>query len=670
MSYGCRLQQSLSGAYNAAQDLTAITDTLRGVTTTLGYDNADEATSLITMSGTKTLKNLALGYNADGDRTSQSDSVSGTVTGYGYDQANRPITATVGVTRTSYTYNGDGLRQSKTVSGTTTAATWDTAAGLPLLVQDGSTRYIPGPDGLPLAQIISDSHGSQVLYYLRDQLGSTRALLDGSGNTQATYTYDPYGNVTAHTGSSTPFGFAGQYTDAETGLQYLRARYFDPTTAQFLTRDPLQGLTKQPYAYAAGSPLNLGDPSGLSPCDSGSSVLTLFIACPLYHGLSQGSTGLRVTGPASGAIDAGLDALHAARSGPLGAALHAANSLNNDPGFRAATLPVAAPVAAFVGRTVERITPFVPLAAPEDGLLASAARLGEGEAAHLATTTLAHDAERAVASDMERVTAVDTTRAPLAADSAGCYCFPAGTGVVTPRGQRAISSLHVGDTVLAEDPHMHTLDAEPVQAVIADGVKPLMAVDLSDGSAITVTANHPFYVDSGAAFAGPGWLPAGQLRVGDHLRTASGRDVVVTGLRQGVGHAMVYTLTIAHDHTFFVGSAQVLVHNAGGPACNSGVYVLRDESGNVRRTGRTTNFDVRAGQYGRHAITALRDFQLAPVYRTANADARRGLEEILYFRYPEADYNSYKAINLEKSTAEIGFAHKVGSAERLSPARL
>ncbi|MFL6054268.1 MAG: RHS repeat-associated core domain-containing protein, partial [Actinoallomurus sp.] len=61
---------------------------------------------------------------------------------------------------------------------------------------------------------------------------------------------------------STPFGYAGQYTDAETGLQYLRARYYDPATAQFLTRDPLQDVSGQPYGYAAEAPLNYVDPSG------------------------------------------------------------------------------------------------------------------------------------------------------------------------------------------------------------------------------------------------------------------------------------------------------------------------------------------------------------------------------------------------------------------------
>lgn len=59
--------------------------------------------------------------------------------------------------------------------------------------------------------------------------------------------------------------YAGEYQDAETGLYYLRARYYDPTTQQFLTRDPLVAATEQAYNYAAGSPLNAKDPSGLYP---------------------------------------------------------------------------------------------------------------------------------------------------------------------------------------------------------------------------------------------------------------------------------------------------------------------------------------------------------------------------------------------------------------------
>lgn len=71
-----------------------------------------------------------------------------------------------------------------------------------------------------------------------------------------------------HTGTaSTPLQFSGQYTDAETGLVYLRARYYDPTTAQFLTIDPLLPATGTPYAYVVGNPLNAVDPAGT--CASG-----------------------------------------------------------------------------------------------------------------------------------------------------------------------------------------------------------------------------------------------------------------------------------------------------------------------------------------------------------------------------------------------------------------
>jgi hypothetical protein len=49
---------------------------------------------------------------------------------------------------------------------------------------------------------------------------------------------------------------------------------------------------------------------------------------------------------------------------------------------------------------------------------------------------------------------------------------------------------------------------------------------------------------------------------------------VVTGLRYNVGHAAVYTLTVAHDHTFFVGTARVLVHNSA--ACEAVYNRLRD----------------------------------------------------------------------------------------------
>ena len=164
---------------------------------------------------------------------------------------------------------------SKTVGGTTSLAAWDRSGSLPLQIEDGSTYYIYGPGGLPLEQI----SGSTTLWYHHDQDGTTRAITNSSGNVKATYQTDPYGNVTACTGATVtvggsnictgtitvanPFIFQGQYRDNKSGLYYLRARYYDPATGQFLTVDSKVATTLSAYEYVGGNPLNEGDPSGL-----------------------------------------------------------------------------------------------------------------------------------------------------------------------------------------------------------------------------------------------------------------------------------------------------------------------------------------------------------------------------------------------------------------------
>jgi RHS repeat-associated protein len=126
---------------------------------------------------------------------------------------------------------------------------------------DGTDSYVYGPDGSPIEQI--DQSGTPS-YLHHDQLGSTRLITDQNGNAAGSFTYSPYGTLTASTGTaSTPFGYAGQYTDPETGFQYDRARYYDPGTGQFLTRDPLAELTGESYSYAGDNPVNATDPSGL-----------------------------------------------------------------------------------------------------------------------------------------------------------------------------------------------------------------------------------------------------------------------------------------------------------------------------------------------------------------------------------------------------------------------
>ncbi len=170
----------------------------------------------------------------------------------------------------TYTYNGDGLRTKKTApDGTITTYAWDKSGSLPLLVAETTganiTRYIYGPGGLPIEDVQPDGTAR---YYHHDQIGSTRLLTSQAGAVTGTTTYNAYGKPTTTTGSATtPLGYAGQYTDSETGLQYLRARYYDPGTGQLITRDPMFSSTRSAYGYAQGAPLSATDPSGLDIWD-------------------------------------------------------------------------------------------------------------------------------------------------------------------------------------------------------------------------------------------------------------------------------------------------------------------------------------------------------------------------------------------------------------------
>jgi len=198
-----------------------------------------------------------LEYDSSGNRV-EMDGPDG-VARFGYDQARRLTSVEQGGAETGYSYNGDGLRIAKSENGTAASFAWDLVSPVPLLLSDGDRAFVYGPGGVPISEI----RGTTSQYFHQDHLGSTRGLSGTDGSVEGTYTYDAFGQVIAHTGATTPLQFAGEYRDAESGLLYLRARHYDPATGQFLTRDPIEARTGEPYAYAGNNPVNRTDPMGL-----------------------------------------------------------------------------------------------------------------------------------------------------------------------------------------------------------------------------------------------------------------------------------------------------------------------------------------------------------------------------------------------------------------------
>ena len=124
-----------------------------------------------------------------------------------------------------------------------------------------ATALMYGPGGLPIEQI-NNTTGT-VTYLHHDQAGSTRLITGEKGEVTGAYTYGPYGATEGRTGTATtPLGYDAQYTSPDTGLIYMRARTYDPATAQSLTRDPWVAITGEPYSYVGDNPLTFADPTG------------------------------------------------------------------------------------------------------------------------------------------------------------------------------------------------------------------------------------------------------------------------------------------------------------------------------------------------------------------------------------------------------------------------
>jgi RHS repeat-associated protein len=183
---------------------------------------------------------------------------------YTYTHANRLTQVVSGTLTTGFTYNGVGDRVARTVDGVTTGYVLDPAAGLTQVLVETTggqaTSYLYGAD--LLAQYDSGTWA----YHVNDGLGSVRQLADPAGQVVASYSFSPFGVPLGESGGE-PYGYTGEQWDASAGLVYLRARYMQPTTGRFVSKDPWPGNMWQPqtlnrFAYAQNNPILLVDPSG------------------------------------------------------------------------------------------------------------------------------------------------------------------------------------------------------------------------------------------------------------------------------------------------------------------------------------------------------------------------------------------------------------------------
>jgi RHS repeat-associated protein len=247
-------------------------------------------------------KNGSVGYGLDpfGNRLSQNSTLPGISTGsFTFDPDDRLSTETYdnnGNTLTSagktfaygfenrlksmnsgavtLQYDGDGNRVAKTVGTVTTRYLVDdlNPTGYEQVVEEvvGSAvqrTYTYGLQRISQSQLINSTWTPS--FYGYDGSANVRTLTDATGTVTDTYDYDAWGNV-VNTISTTPnvYLYRGEQYDADLNLYYLRARYYNPITGRFSSRDPYAGevlnpLTLHKYLYSGSDPVDLSDPSGM-----------------------------------------------------------------------------------------------------------------------------------------------------------------------------------------------------------------------------------------------------------------------------------------------------------------------------------------------------------------------------------------------------------------------
>jgi RHS repeat-associated protein len=214
-----------------------------------------------------TIDSSPLAYDKNGNLTADA------LYSYAYDEENRLIAVTRNADSAvvgQYQYDALFRRVQKIAnpSGTATTTRYFYDDTRIVEEQDGSAgtqaTYVYGNY---VDEVLTMDRGGQTYYYHQNALWSVEAITNSTAAVVERYAYDAYGApTTSPSAIGNPYLFTGRQLDAETGLYFYRARYYDPVKGRFIQRDPLEYVDGMNlYEYVASNPLAFIDPLGIAP---------------------------------------------------------------------------------------------------------------------------------------------------------------------------------------------------------------------------------------------------------------------------------------------------------------------------------------------------------------------------------------------------------------------
>jgi len=262
---------------------------------TYTYDDADNIiTRQIATAGSPPPTITDVYEHTDANEMTKDTRDGSTVTTFGYDLWGRMNTKAQGFYSATYAYKyddklasvtsnfpnegnvtygywtPDGKRRDRNVGGTVTQYNWD--AGWNVINEEdtcGNLTMTYVNAGMILADI--DASSGAYRYYFQDNIGSTRRLRAQDKSSLGVYEYEPYGLMYSESGATIRYKYTGKEWDSTAQLYYFPFRYYAPSLARWMTRDPIGPAGGSDlYAYVGGNPTNFTDPLGLGPISIGS----------------------------------------------------------------------------------------------------------------------------------------------------------------------------------------------------------------------------------------------------------------------------------------------------------------------------------------------------------------------------------------------------------------
>ena len=163
-----------------------------------------------------------------------------------------------------FVYNADGLRVQKTVNGVATKYTLHGKNVVHMTSGTDELHFFYDAQNRPTVVV----YNGTAYAYVKSLQGDVVAILDENGNAVVSYGYDAWGaplwctgELAETLGKVQPFRYRGYVFDEETGLYYLRSRYYNPRWGRFVNADGAI-IQKNLFAYCSNGPIVGYDPSG------------------------------------------------------------------------------------------------------------------------------------------------------------------------------------------------------------------------------------------------------------------------------------------------------------------------------------------------------------------------------------------------------------------------